>query len=127
MTSEAQRAIIDAAVGDQYEVLRHIGQGGMGAVYLARERLLERMVAIKVLRSELVNGDARTRFIREAKTAARLTHANIVPLYSFGQATDTLFYIMGYVEGESLEARVTRAGRLSPEEARRILIELADA
>src|SRR5207302_10811137 len=90
-------------------------------------RLLERLVAVKVLRAELVHGDARTRFIREAKTAARLTHANIVPLYSFGQTGDTLFYIMGYVEGESLEARLARAGRLPAEEARRMPIALARA
>ena len=99
----------------------------MGSVYLARERLLERLVAVKVLRSELVHGDARERFIREARTAARLTHPFIVPLYSFGQADDTLFYIMGFVEGESLEDRLRGPGRATPEEVRRLLIELADA
>ena len=99
----------------------------MGSVYLARERLLERLVAVKVLRSELVHGDARERFIREARTAARLTHPFIVPLYSFGQADDTLFYIMGFVEGESLEDRLRRSPRATPDEVRRLLIELADA
>jgi DNA-binding transcriptional regulator YhcF (GntR family) len=96
-------------------------------VYLARERLLERLVAIKVLRSEFVSADSRERFIREARTAAKLMHANIVPLYSFGQAGDTLYYIMGYVEGESLESTLTRVGRLDFNEARRILVEVADA
>ena len=99
----------------------------MGAVYLARERLLERLVAIKVLRRELVHGDARERFIREARTAAKLTHPHIVPLYSFGQADDTLYYIMGFVEGESLEERLKRSGTLGASQVRRILAELADA
>ena len=125
--TDIQRSLLERAVSGQYEVLRLLGEGGMGAVYLARERLLERLVAIKVLRSELVHGDARERFIREARTAAKLTHPHIVPLYSFGQAEDTLFYIMGFVEGESLEDRIKRAGRLGASEAQRILAELADA
>jgi serine/threonine protein kinase/DNA-binding transcriptional regulator YhcF (GntR family) len=82
---------------------------------------------VKVLRRELVHGDARERFIREARTAARLTHPHIVPLYSFGQAADTLYYIMGFVEGESLESRLLRGPRPSIAEVRRILAELADA
>ena len=125
--ADLQRTLLEGAVSSQYELLRLLGQGGMGSVYLARERLLERLVAIKVLRSELVHGDARERFIREARTAARLTHPHIVPLYSFGQAGDTLYYIMGFVEGESLEDRLKRTSRLNPSEARRILAELADA
>ena len=127
METDVQRSLLERAVSGQYEVLRLLGEGGMGAVYLARERLLERLVAVKVLRSELVHGDARERFIREARTAAKLTHPHIVPLYSFGQAEDTLYYIMGFVEGESLEERLKRAGRLSASEAQRILAELADA
>jgi DNA-binding transcriptional regulator YhcF (GntR family) len=127
METDVQRPLLEKAVGSQYEILRLLGQGGMGSVYLARERLLERLVAVKVLRSELVYGDARERFIREARTAAKLTHPHIVPLYSFGQADDTLFYIMGFVEGESLEDRLKRSRRLNPPDARRILAELADA
>ena len=73
----------------------------MGSVYLARERLLERLVAIKVLRSALVHGDARERFIREARTAAKLTHPHIVPPYSFGPAGDTLCHLMGLRAGEA--------------------------
>ncbi len=127
MDADSQRSLLERAVSAQYEVLRLLGQGGMGAVYLARERLLERLVAIKVLRSELVHGDARERFIREARTAAKLTHPHIVPLYSFGQAGDTLYYIMGFVEGESLEDLLKRSGTLAASQARRILAELADA
>lgn len=124
---DPRRLLLEQTLGAQYEILRQLGQGGAGVVYLARERLLERLVAIKLLRSELVSADSKERFVREARTAARLMHAHIVPLYSFGQAGDTLYYIMGYVEGESLEALLQRQGRVDPDEARRILVEVSDA
>ena len=98
----------------------------MGAVYLAREPFLDRSVAVKVLHGDVVSGDARERFLREARTAARLSHPHIVPLYTFGQAGGLLYYVMGFVDGESLGARLTREGRLSPGETRRIASELAD-
>jgi len=123
---DSRLRLLEETIGAQYEVIRLLGQGGAGTVYLARERLLERLVAIKVLRPELVTAESKERFVREARTAAKLMHANIVPLYAFGQAGDTLFYIMGYVEGESLESLVTR-GSLDSMEARRILVEVADA
>ncbi len=115
------------ALGSQYEVVRLLGRGGMGSVYLAREPFLERDVAVKVLPGDMASGDARERFLREARTAARLSHPNIVPLYTFGQAGDVLYYVMGYVDGESLEARIKREGRLPADETRRITSELADA
>jgi DNA-binding transcriptional regulator YhcF (GntR family)/predicted Ser/Thr protein kinase len=124
---DPRRVLLEHTLGAQYEILRQLGQGGAGVVYLARERLLERLVAIKLLRSEVVSADSKERFVREARTAAKLMHAHIVPLYSFGQAGDTLYYIMGYVEGESLEAMVQRLGRVDPDETRRILVEVADA
>src|SRR5688500_1576049 len=124
---DPRRLLLEQTLGSQYEILRQLGQGGAGVVYLARERLLERLVAIKLLRSELVSADTKERFVREARTAAKLMHAHIVPLYSFGQAGDTLYYIMGYVEGESLEAMLQRQGRVDPDEARRIMVEVADA
>jgi len=126
-TDDPKRRLLEQTLGAQYEIIRLLGQGGAGTVYLARERLLERLVAIKVLRSEVLSADTRERFIREARTAARLMHAHIVPLYSFGQAGDTLFYIMGFVEGESLEALLERTPRMDRDEARRILVEVADA
>ena len=125
--NDVRRRLLEDTLGAQYEILRLLGQGGAGTVYLARERLLERLVASKVLRSELVSPDTKERFVREARTAAKLMHANIVPLYSFGQAGDTLFYIMGYVEGESLETMLARVGRVDSNETRRILVEVADA
>lgn len=119
--------VLERAVGAQYTVLRLLGRGGMGAVYLARERLLERLVAIKVLPREHADSDARERFLREARTAAQLSHPNIVPLLSFGELGDTLFYIMRYVDGESLEARLKRDISVPEPETRRVLSELCDA
>jgi hypothetical protein len=125
---ENEAAALGMALGPQYEVVRLIGHGGMGRVYLAREPFLDRQVAVKVLPAELADtGDARERFLREARTAARLSHPNIVPLHTFGQAGELLFFVMGYVQGESLETRLRREGRLQPEDARQILAELADA
>lgn len=121
------RRLLEETLGAQYEILRQLGQGGAGVVYLARERLLERLVAIKLLRSELLSADSRERFVREARTAAKLMHAHIVPLYAFGQAGDTLYYIMGYVEGESLETMLRRTMSCESAEARRILVEVANA
>ncbi|MEX2179231.1 MAG: serine/threonine-protein kinase [Gemmatimonadaceae bacterium] len=120
-------AALARALGAQYDVVRILGRGGMGVVYLARESFLERDVAVKVLPGEVAGGDARERFLREARTAARLSHPNIVPLYTFGQADDLLYYVMGFIDGETLETRLRREGRLPPDETRRITIELASA
>src|SRR5437016_133230 len=105
-TADPLREALERALGAQYSVEGLIGRGGMGAVYLARERLLERLVAIKVLPSEHAGGETRERFVREARMAAKLNHPNVVPLLSFGALGETLFYIMRYVEGESLETRL---------------------
>jgi serine/threonine protein kinase len=100
----------------------------MGSVYLAREPALDRLVAIKVLPPERAqSSDLRERFRREARTAAQLSHANIVPLLTFGEAEGLMYFVMGYVEGEALSARVQREGRLDTAEAVRVLCELADA
>lgn len=125
--SDPRRQLLEQTLGGQYEIVRQLGQGGAGVVFLARERLLERLVAIKLLRSEIVSADTKERFVREARTAAKLMHPGIVPLYSFGQAGDTLYYIMGFVEGESLESLLSRTGRSDPDLTRRILVEVADA
>ena len=126
--SDPLREVLKLALGRQYEVSRLLGKGGMGAVYLATEAALEREVAIKVLPPDRgATQDSRDRFRREARTAARLSHPNIVPLYTFGDVDGTLYFVMGYVKGESLAARLKRERRLSVEESRRILIEMADA
>ncbi|MEO8359618.1 MAG: serine/threonine-protein kinase [Vicinamibacteria bacterium] len=122
------REALTLALGRQYDVTRLLGKGGMGAVYLAREAALDREVAIKVLPPDRsATQDSRDRFRREARTAAKLSHPNIVPLFTFGDVDGTLYFVMGYVKGESLVARLKREGRLPVEDARRILIEVADA
>jgi len=122
------RAALERGLGAQYAVQRLLGRGGMGAVYLAREKALERAVAIKVLPPDAAtDADSRERFRREARTAAKLTHPNIVPLYTFGDTEGMLYFVMGYVKGESLGERMRREGKLPEEDVRRILGEVADA
>jgi hypothetical protein len=118
---------LEHAAGTQYELVRLLGRGGMGAVYLARERALDRLVAIKVLRPDLTDEENIERFRREARTAAKLTHPNIVPLHTFGETEGMMYFVMGFVQGESLGARLKRKGKLPPDDVRRILAEIAAA
>jgi serine/threonine-protein kinase len=100
----------------------------MGVVYRARDERLKRRVAIKVLPPELAfQAEIRARFTREAETAARLSHPHIVPIYTVGEGNNLVYFVMGYVDGESLAARLKRRGRLPVEEVRRIMKEVADA
>lgn len=116
------------ALGDAYTIEGEIGRGGMGVVYRARDERLKRRVAIKVLPPELAfQGDIRERFSREAQTAARLSHPHVVPIYTVGEGSALVYFIMGYVDGESLSSRIQRRGRLPVEEVRRIMKETADA
>jgi serine/threonine-protein kinase len=129
---EADKALaarLTEALGASYTLEGEIGRGGMGVVYGARDERLKRKVAIKVLPPELgFREEIRTRFLREAETSARLTHPHIVPIYSVGESADRLVYfIMAFIDGEPLSAKLKRRGRLPPEEARRILAETADA
>jgi predicted Ser/Thr protein kinase len=122
------RKLLERTLRDQFEVIRPIGRGGMGVVYLARERGLERLVAIKVLLPEVsATEESRERFRREARTAAGLTHPNILPLYAFGEVGELAYLVMGYVRGESLADRLKQDGKVPPDTARQILGELADA
>ena len=128
IASTAEQSMLDSALGQQYEIVRQLGRGGMGAVYLARERALERFVAIKVLRPDLADApDARERFRREARIAAQLSHPGILPLHTFGEVGGLWYFVMAYVRGVSLAERLRVEGRLSGHEAHRILSELADA
>ncbi len=120
-------AALERAVGAQYEMVRLLGRGGMGAVYLARDPALDRLVAIQVLPPDATDAESTERFRREARTAAKLTHPHIVPLYTFGEGEGILYFVMGYVSGESLRDRLRRQGRLEPSEARRILVDVAGA
>src|SRR5829696_808173 len=98
---------VAAALGAQYDVERELGRGGMGVVYLARDRMLDRMVAVKTLPWHVTADDrVRERFVREARTAARLSHPNIVPIHRADEMGGVVFFVMGYVDGESLADRV---------------------
>src|SRR5438309_2561883 len=117
------------ALGSSYTVEGELGRGGMGVVYKARDERLKRQVAIKVLPPELAfREEIRIRFLREAETAARLSHPHIVPIHSVGEGPDGLVdFVMAYVDGGSVAAKLKRRGRLPVEEARRIMLETSDA
>jgi hypothetical protein len=121
------RAALETQLRGQYRVIRLLGRGGMGAVYLAKDLTLEREVAVKVVRTASHDHETYDRFRREAKTAARLSHPNIVPLHSFGEVEGMPYFVMGYVRGESLAARLQRDGKMSEEEGLRLVAEIADA
>jgi len=119
---------IRRTLGHRYTIERELGRGGMGAVYLARDRQLDRPVALKVLPQEFATDSAlRERFLRETRTAASFSHPNIVPVYAVEDAADVLAFAMAFVEGESLSARVARAGALSARDAVRVLQDIGYA
>ena len=117
-----------AAVGTQFLVDAEIGRGGMAVVYRATDLRLNRRVAIKLLPPELAfNADVRERFLREAQTSAQLAHPNIVPIYTVDEREGMVFFVMALVDGESLAERLKRETRLSVDETRRIVADVADA
>lgn len=119
---------LSEALGTAFTIEGEIGRGGMGVVYRARDERLKRRVAIKVLPPELAfQAEIRARFTREAETAARLSHPHIVPIYNVGEGNGLVYFVMGYVDGESLAGRLKRRGKLPVEEVRRIMKETADA
>jgi serine/threonine-protein kinase len=126
--SEPLHDRVVAALGQQYQIEQEIGRGGMSVVYRARDRRLNRLVAIKVLPPELAYDPAiRTRFTREAQTAAQLSHAHIVPIYDVGEKDGIAHFVMALMTGGNLAELLAREPRQSVEEARRILREIADA
>ncbi|MGK2963358.1 MAG: protein kinase domain-containing protein, partial [Gemmatimonadaceae bacterium] len=114
-------------LSDRYEIERELGAGGMATVYLARDLRHDRMVAIKVLRPELAAVIGADRFLAEIRTTANLQHPHILPLFESGQADSFLFYVMPFVEGESLRDRLQREKQLPVGEAVRIAKEVASA
>ena len=118
---------LSEALADRYTIERELGRGGMATVYLARDLKHGRPVAIKVLRPEIAAALGPERFLREIEVAARLTHPHILPLHDSGEAAGFLFYVMPYIEGESLRERLAREGQLPLEEALQITREVADA
>ncbi|HXQ28375.1 MAG TPA: protein kinase [Gemmatimonadales bacterium] len=120
-------ARLQSALGDAYRIERELGGGGMSRVFLAEERDLGRRVVIKVLPPEMAAGVNADRFRREIKLAASLQHPHIVPLLAAGSSGDLLYYIMPFVAGESLRAKLAREGELPIGEAVRLLTDVADA
>ncbi|HEV8266017.1 MAG TPA: serine/threonine-protein kinase [Gemmatimonadales bacterium] len=127
-TTEPNLPELRRALAGAYEIEAPIARGGMGFVYLARERRLDRRVAIKVLPPDLaVDAGCRRRFLREARTAAGLTHPNIVPIFAVDESGVFVFFAMAYVAGETLTQRVATRGPLNAEEAARLLHDIGDA
>ncbi|MGH7530055.1 MAG: protein kinase domain-containing protein, partial [Gemmatimonadales bacterium] len=120
-------AVLNAALADRYVIDHELGQGGMAVVYLARDLRHERFVALKTLRPDVAVAVGQERFLREIRLAARLQHPNILAVYDSGEAAGALYYVMPYVEGESLRNRLDREPQLPLEEALQIAREVADA
>ena len=125
MASELER--LQAALPRRYTIVRELDRGGMSRVYLAREELPERDVAIKVLDEELSARLGRERFVREVEVTSRLGHPHIVPIHAAGEADGTLYYVMPFIDGESLRDLLESAGQLAIDEALRITLQVADA
>ena len=114
------------ALAGRYSIDREIGRGGMGIVYLAREVHLDRPVAIKLLPPErAAEASLKERFLREARLAAKLSHPNIIPIHTVADEGGFVFYVMAYVDGETLASRVRNRGPLSASDGTRVLREAA--
>ena len=125
MTSLPDR--LAAALADRYRIERELGQGGMATVYLAHDVKHDRQVAVKVLRPELAAVIGAERFVQEIKTTANLSHPHILPLFDSGTADSFLYYVMPFIDGETLRGKLNRETQLGIEEAVRITREVADA
>src|SRR6188768_1033288 len=126
MTSHSLEFLeLQSALAGEYSLQRELGRGGMGIVYLARDVQLDRDVAIKVLPPQLSNAASRERFLREARTAAGLSHPHIVPIHRVGEAGGFVFFVMSYVEGETLGERLRQRGPLPPADATRVMREVS--
>ncbi len=119
---------LSRAVAGSFRLDREIGRGGMGVVYRAHDEQLQREVAIKTLPPHLAaDAQIRARFLREARTAAALSHPNIVPIYAAAERDGVVYFVMGLVSGESLAERIARTGPLAPVDVVSLLRELCDA
>src|SRR5215212_9847703 len=114
-------------VGTRYRIERELGRGGMATVYLAHDLRHDRLVALKVLRPELAAALGPERFLQEIRTAARLQHPHILPVFDSGNAGGLLWYSMPFVEGESLRQRLTRERQLPIDDALRIADQVLSA
>ncbi len=118
---------LTAALADRYRIERELGQGGMATVYLAHDLKHDRQVAIKVMHEELSAAIGGERFVREITTIARLQHPHILPLIDSDSAGGMLYYVAPYVRGETLRELLAREGRLAPDRAATLALEIADA
>ncbi len=126
--TESTLQALRAALAGAYDIEAPIGRGGMAFVYLARERRLDRPVAIKVLPPDLARDEGtRKRFLREARTVAQLTHPNIVPIFTVDEIDGFVFFAMAYVDGETLARRLAARGPLDPHQAGRLLCDVGEA
>ena len=122
----AEVLALQEVLAGRYSIERELGRGGMGIVLLARDVALDRLVALKLLpQTVALDDEARARFLREARTSAGLSHPNIVPIHSVEEQGNNVFFVMGYVDGETLRERVERAGPLPPRYAMKLMQEVA--
>ncbi len=118
---------LKSALADRYRIERRLSEGGMATVYLAEDLKHKRKVAVKVLRPELAAVLGAERFVQEIETTAQLQHPHILPLFDSGEADGFLYYVMPYIEGETLRDKLNREKQLSIEQAVKITTEVADA
>ncbi len=118
---------LSTALGDRYKIERHLGEGGMATVYLAEDLKHKRKVAVKVLRPELAAVLGAERFVQEITTTANLQHPHILPLFDSGEAESFLYYVMPFIDGETLRDKLNRETQLGIEEAVSITTDVADA
>ena len=115
-------------IGDRYEILQILGQGGMGAVYKARDNELDRLVALKIIRPELTtNPEILKRFKQELILARQVTHRNVIRIFDLGQADGFKFITMEYLEGQDLRAVLRENGKLPPEKAAKVILQICRA
>jgi tRNA A-37 threonylcarbamoyl transferase component Bud32 len=126
-TGAFEIAQVTKALVGRYRIERVLGEGGMATVYLAEDAKHKRKVAVKVMRPELAATLGAERFLREVQIAAQLSHPHILPMHDSGEADGLLYYVMPYVDGETLKERLAREGALAPDEAVRLAREVADA
>src|SRR5678810_1065121 len=125
MTTTVDR--LAAALADRYRIERELGQGGMATVYLAQDLKHDRKVAVKVLKPELAAVLGAERFVVEIRTTASLQHPHILPLFDSGTADGFLYYVMPFIDGETLRTKLNRERQLGIDESVKIAIDVAGA
>ncbi len=127
-SDDTEVSVVKNALKEEYEIVQELGRGGMAIVYKAREKQLERDVAIKVLPFSLAfDAEFVERFQREARTSAKLEHPNIIPIYRVGRSGRVIYFVMKFLRGESLSERLEKHGSVPPEDIRRVLSQTAQA